>query len=101
MGKETLQRPDVVPPSVWGGMNDEARAFVLILVRQNEKLQRRNEQLQRRVEELERRLGINSGNSSQPPSSDRPGDKPAQTPRTSSGKQRGGQPGHTPRRSGR
>jgi hypothetical protein len=68
-------------------MNDEARAFVMVLVRQNE-------QLQRRVEELERRLGINSGNSSQPPSTDRPGDKPAKTPRTSSGKQRGGQPGH-------
>jgi len=87
MGRETLQRPATVPQSVWDGMNDEARAFVLVLVRQVE-------QLTRRVAELERRLGLNSGNSSQPPSTDRPGEKPERTPRTSSGKKRGGQPGH-------
>jgi transposase len=68
-------------------MNGEARAFVVVLVRQGE-------QLTKRVAELERRLGMNSGNSSQPPSTDRPDDKPARTPRTASGKKRGGQPGH-------
>jgi transposase len=87
MGKETLQRPDAVPVSVWDGMNDEARAFVIVLVQQVE-------QLQRRVNELERRVGINSGNSSLPPSTDRPGEKPQRKPRTLSGKKRGGQPGH-------
>lgn len=80
MGKETLQRPDAVPVSVWDGMNGEARAFVVAVLL--------------RMEELERRLGLNSGNSSQPPSTDRPGEKPQRTPRTSSGKKRGGQPGH-------
>lgn len=80
MGRETLQRPSSVPQLVWDGMNNEARAFVVVLVR--------------RVEALERRLGINSGNSSQPPSTDRPGEKPERTARTSSGKKRGGQPGH-------
>jgi hypothetical protein len=93
MGKETLKRPSSVPLSVWEGMNDEARAFVLALVRQVE-------QLTQRVAELERRLGLNSGNSSQPPSTDRPGEKPERTPRTASGKKRGAQPGH-PRLSGR
>jgi len=80
MGRETLQRPDMVPASVWDGMNEEARAFVAGLVL--------------RMEELERRLGMHSGNSSQPPSSDRPGEKPERKRRTSSGKKRGGQPGH-------
>lgn len=94
MGRETLKRPDAVPVSVWDGMNDEARAFVVVLVRQVEQLTQRNEQLTQRVDELERRLGLNSGNSSLPPSTDRPGEKPQRTPRRSSGKKRGGQPGH-------
>ena len=87
MGKDTLQRPATVPQSVWDGMNDEARAFVVVLVRQVE-------QLTQRVAELERQLGMNSGNSSQPPSTDRPGEKPQRKPRTSSGKKRGAQRGH-------
>jgi len=81
MGKETLTRPASVPESVWDGMKDEARALVLVLVH--------------RIEELELRLGMNSGNSSQPPSADGPGDKPAKTPRQRSGKKRGAQAGHT------
>ena len=80
MGKDALTRPASVPESVWDGMNDEARAFVIVLIH--------------RIEELERRLGMNSGNSSQPPSTDGPGDKPAKTPRQGSGKKRGAQPGH-------
>ncbi|HUA50078.1 MAG TPA: IS66 family transposase [Solirubrobacteraceae bacterium] len=51
-----------------------------------------------RIEKLERRLGQNSGNSSLPPSSDRP-DREQQAeqkprPRKRSGKKRGGQRGH-------
>ena len=80
MGKETLKRPATVCESVWDGMNDEARALVIVLVR--------------RVEELERRLEMNSGNSSLPPSSDRPGEEPAKKPRKSSGRKRGAQRGH-------
>ena len=49
-------------------------------------------QLAERIEELERRLGMNSRNSSRPPSSDAP-----QTPRRQTkptGRPPGGQPGH-------
>jgi transposase len=45
--------------------------------------------------ELKRRLGMNSQNSSMPPSSDSPFDKPApKSLRRSSGRKPGGQPGH-------
>jgi len=48
--------------------------------------------LQERVAELERRLGMNSQNSSRPPSSDLPGTERAKPPAT--GRRPGGQPGH-------
>ena len=51
------------------------------------------EKLSLEVAELRERLGRNSGNSSQPPSSDPPHQRRARTP-ASSGRQRGGQPGH-------
>jgi transposase len=47
----------------------------------------------KRIEALERRLGMNSRNSSQPPSSDGPGVPPSR-PKAGSGRKRGGQPGH-------
>ena len=64
----------------------------------NAKLQAGMERLQQRLDELERSLGLNSGNSGKPPSSDGPGKLPAK-PRTRStrgrsGKRSGGQPGH-------
>ena len=46
-----------------------------------------------RVAELEARLGQNSSNSSHPPSSDPPGQRPAR-PRVSGRRRPGGQPGH-------
>lgn len=55
------------------------------------------ERLQQRVVELERRLGMNSGNSSQPPSTDGPGQQPVQATKPRSGRRRGGQPGHVKR----
>lgn len=45
-----------------------------------------------RIAELERRLGLNSRNSSKPPSSDIAA--PPKPPREKSGRKRGGQPGH-------
>ena len=48
--------------------------------------------LQERVLELEARLGLNSTNSSKPPSSDPP--SVARTAKKAKGKKRGGQPGH-------
>ncbi|MGZ3458081.1 MAG: IS66 family transposase [Archangium sp.] len=50
--------------------------------------------LTRRVAELEARLGLNSTNSSKPPSSDPPGVR--RTPRVPTGRRPGGQPGHQP-----
>ena len=54
-----------------------------------------NETLQAENAELKRRLGMNSTNSSQPPSSDSPFTKPApRSLRRRSGRKPGGQPGH-------
>jgi transposase len=68
--------------------------------RQFELLQRQVAELMKRVAELERenadlraRLGMNSQNSSKPPSSDGP-DAPPRAPREPSGRRPGGQPGH-------
>jgi transposase len=47
-----------------------------------------------RIAELEAKLGMNSSNSSMPPSSDKPWNKPKLRPRIPSGKRRGGQKGH-------
>jgi transposase len=56
-------------------------------------LERRIEQLEARVRELEALLARYSGNSSKPPSSDRPGAPPPARPKRT-GRKRGGQPGH-------
>jgi transposase len=55
-------------------------------------LEARVEELEGRVAELKARLGLNSTNSSKPPSSDPPGTKRA--PRAPKGRSPGGQPGH-------
>ena len=56
--------------------------------------------LQARVAELERQIGLNSGNSGKPPSSDGLKKKPARISslRERSGKKTGGQQGHRDRR---
>jgi transposase len=51
------------------------------------------EALQAEVVELKRRLGLNSGNSSQPPSADGPGVSPSRAARRRSGRKPGKQPG--------
>ena len=50
--------------------------------------------LQARIAKLEEQLGLNSENSSKPPSSDQPGHKREEQGKPPSGKKRGGQPGH-------
>ena len=68
------------------------------LRQQNARLEEHIARLVERVEELERRLGLNSGNSGKPPSSDglkKPKSKRrTRSLRRKSGRKPGGQPGH-------
>lgn len=63
------------------------------LLRENARLVKCVDELQKAVAELREKLGINSQNSSLPPSADRP-DAPARPPQQSSKRKPGGQPGH-------
>lgn len=79
---------------------ERLRAENAALLQENLELRRENARLLKRIEALEKelarlreKLGINSQNSSMPPSSDRP-DAPPRQPRRSSGRKPGGQPGH-------
>ena len=87
-----------IPPELLNEMTPAVRAFVDVLcARINEQDQIIAAQ-QERIDELERRLGMNSGNSSLPPSSDGPQQQPVKPAKGKSGKKRGGQFGH-PKRS--
>lgn len=79
-----------IPEELLNEMTPAVRAFVEALLAENAALRSR-------VEELERRLGMNSGNSSLPPSSDGPGQQPVVTPKPKSKRNRGGQFGHPKR----
>lgn len=76
-------KPDGIPQEAWDQSGPAARACFVVLVK--------------RIDELERRLGMNSGNSSLPPSSDGPGQQPVKPAKGKSGKNRGGQFGHPKR----
>ena len=71
-----------------------------LLADQNAQLQKENTALVQRVSKLERSVGLNSGNSSKPPSSDglaKPSAKEnrrTQSQRDTSNRKSGGQPGH-------
>jgi transposase len=69
--------------------------LVVALIAQLETLAERVTVLEAENAALRARLGTNSGNSSKPPSSDRPGAKPhPKSQRKSTGRKAGGQPGH-------
>lgn len=74
----------------------EVREEVAQLRAENKRLRRENKKLHERNRELEAKLGLNSQNSSLPPSADRPWTAPAREPRKRSGRKPGGQPGHDP-----
>lgn len=67
-------------------------AYIKQLEAENAALKQRIKTLEKRLEELERRLGMNSQNSSKPPSSDPPGTQ-GSSPKQRR-KKRGGQKGH-------
>ncbi len=69
-------------------------AYIKSLEEKIETLEKRLEQMQKYIENLERRLGINSQNSSKPPSSDPPGTVVVSRPRRP--KKRGARKGHPP-----
>jgi len=70
-------------------------AYIKQLEEENVQLRKCVEKLKRRIEELERLLGMNSSNSSKPPSSDPPG-LSAVLPRRLRRKKRGAKNGHPP-----
>jgi transposase len=71
-------------------------ALIDALQARNRMLEQQNAVLTARVAELERRLGLDSSNSSKPPSSDGPGKPPRRTQslRKAGQNKPGGQPGH-------
>ena len=71
--------PLTIPPELEAEMTPAVRAFVQSLLT--------------RIRSLESRVGLNPQNSSLPPSTQHPHDRP-QLPRRKSKKKRGGQPGH-------
>jgi transposase len=75
---------------------EDSRSIIAALLEQNAAQQALIAQLEARIAELERQLGLNSGNSGKPPSSDGLKKKPVRVSslRERSGKKPGGQKGH-------
>jgi transposase len=69
--------------------------IIVLLWEQNRKLEERVLALEKQNQDLLDKLSLNSSNSSKPPSTDKPWDKPNKD-KTPSGKKKGGQPGHAP-----
>ena len=78
MSDGPMIKPECIPQEAWDQSGPAARACFVMLVE--------------RLEKLERLLGMNSGNSSRPPSTDGPGVTPPKT-KAKSSKKRGGQAG--------
>lgn len=68
-----MTRMSEIPLELLNEMTPAVRAFVELLCVRIQEQDRIIAAQQKRIEELERRLGMNSGNSSLPPSSDRRG----------------------------
>lgn len=87
-----LSRQDIL--AVYEQGPDAVVALVETLMARIEQQDRLIDQLQRRITDLEERLGLNSSNSSKPPSSDSPFTPPSRTERRASKRKPGGQKGH-------
>lgn len=92
-----IPRSDWVPRSDWEALQAEAaalRAENAVFRERIAVLEEENRQLRAAIRAIQDKLGLNSGNSSLPPSSDRPGNKPKRKGTGKSGRKRGGQKGH-------
>jgi transposase len=79
-----------------GDIHASCRQRIAALEKVIQTLLQENQELKERIRRLEHRLGMNSSNSSKPPSTDPPGTPPPAKP--PSGRKPGGQPGHPPAR---
>ena len=87
MNDDTQRPPDLpISPEDWEQTPPGVRAVLLLLYQQVQILERE-------VADLKEQIKLHSGNSSQPPSSDKPGKK-EKCRKSGSGKKRGAQPGH-------
>src|SRR5512142_3318848 len=86
-----MTNPPPIPDELWAKVPSDAQAAIAAVFLA---MQQRVNELETRVRDLEARLGLNSTNSSKPPSSDPIGMK-RKPPAPPTGRQRGGQPGHT------
>lgn len=92
-----MTRMSEIPPELLKEMTPAVRAFVESLLATIAEQQKVIVAQQKRIDELERRLGMNSGNSSMPPSSDGPEQQPGKSQKPKSKRKRGGQFGHPKR----
>jgi transposase len=85
-----MTSPPPIPDELWAKVPSDAQAAIAAVFLA---MQQRVNELETRVRDLEARLGLNSTNSSMPPSSDPIGMK-RKPPAPPTGRKRGGQPGH-------
>lgn len=89
-----MTRMSDIPLELLNEMTPAGRALVEMLCSRIQEQDQIIASQQKPIEELERRPGMNSGNSSLPPSSDRPGQQPVSMAKPKSKRKRGGQAGN-------
>lgn len=94
-GAAAVERPSRIAEEIWRTLPQGGRVVVRELCDENQQLREENQQLRDDAREAGSHPTLNSSNSSLPPSSDRPWDKPVKR-KKARGRKRGGQKGHAP-----